>query len=164
MSERVMNEKSVSREWLLKMAEAEARCESVGVGGLAATVGFVRPAAAPSHVPWVLGRLIEFARRARGFTVERLAREADVDLAELVTLERDGNVVPQVRTIYQLSQILGLSAAKLMELAGLAEARDPELEEAALRFAARSEPSAKLTKEERQAFEEFVGVLAKASD
>jgi transcriptional regulator with XRE-family HTH domain len=158
-----MRENRTSREWLLRMADAEARYESVAVGGLAATVGFVRPTS-PSPVPWVFGRLIEFARRARGLTVERLAREADVDLGELVVLERDGGVIPKPRTVYQLAQVLGLSAGKLMELSGLAESKDPELEDAALRFAARSEPSAKLSKEERQAFEEFVGVLAKASD
>ena len=59
--------------------------------------------------------------------------------------------------------MLGLPAGSLTEVAGLSKPRRA-VSEAALRFAARSEPTAKLTKYEREAFEEFVKVLAEASD
>ncbi len=50
-----------------------------------------------------------------------------------------------------------------MEVAGLASPR-PEVSSAALKFAARSEPTAKLSRDERDALEEFVKVLVETSD
>jgi 16S rRNA A1518/A1519 N6-dimethyltransferase RsmA/KsgA/DIM1 with predicted DNA glycosylase/AP lyase activity len=50
-----------------------------------------------------------------------------------------------------------------MEVAGLATPR-PEVRSAALKFAARSEPTSQLTDEERGALEEFVKVLIESSD
>jgi HTH-type transcriptional regulator, competence development regulator len=82
----------------------------------------------------------------------------------LVALERNEEVQPSSRTVYQTAQALKLPANKLMELAGLTDARDEGLGRAALRFAARSEPTARLSKEEREAFEEFVRVLVESSD
>lgn len=75
-----------SREWLRRMADAEDRCESVAVGGLAADVGMFE-GGAPSESPRVFGRLIEFARRSHGLSVEDLAKRADVELAELLSVE-----------------------------------------------------------------------------
>ena len=152
-----------SREWLLKMAEGEDRCESVAVGGMAEDVGLLRtPSIEPSKV---FGRFIEFARRAKGMSVEQLAAKSDVDLSEIVSIEREESRTPaSTRTVYQLAETLDLPSGKLMELAGLVEARNQEiLGEAALRFAARSEPTGKLSKGERAAFEEFVKVLIESS-
>ena len=50
-----------------------------------------------------------------------------------------------------------------MELAGLADAKDSRLKEEALLFAARSEPMAKLSPAEREAFEAFVKVVSEKS-
>jgi len=107
--------------------------------------------------------LIEFARRNQGLTVEKLAERADVDLAAILEIETDDRAVPEERTVYQLAQALCLPQAKLMELAGLATPK-PETSRAALKFAARSEPASKLTRDEREAFEEFVKVLDESSD
>ena len=151
-----------SRKWLRKMAALEDRSGSVLVGGLAQDLGMLPGRAADR--PRVFGRFVEFARRTRGLSVERLAEEAEVDLAELVAIERDSVRQPEPRTIYQLAIVLHVSSGKLLELSGLAEPRDQELDEAALRFAARSEPSAKLSSAEQDAFEEFVKVLVESSD
>lgn len=148
------------REWVRTMAEAEEQCESVAVGGLAADLGMFRR---DGHErPAVFGRLIEFARRARSLSVEELAKEADVELGELVAVE--WSLVPpsEPRTIYKLAKVLDLPTPRLLQLAGLAEARDERLDDAAVRFAAQSEPTAKLSRAERRAFEEFVKVLAES--
>lgn len=150
-----------SRDWLLKAADIEDACRSVSVGGLAADLGMLSSGAA--SIKPAFGRLIEYARRNQGLTVEKLAERADVDLAAILEIETDDKAVPEVRTIYQLAQALRLPQAKLMELAGLATPK-PEISRAALKFAARSEPTSKLTRDEREAFEEFVKVLAEASD
>lgn len=148
-------------EWLLKMADSEDSCRSISVGGMAADLGMLPPISDESHR--VFGRLIEFARRAKGLSLEQLARQADVDLAEIVEIERNDDAIPQLRTVYQLARVLGLSAGGLVEVAGLASPR-PEVSDAALRFAARSEPTATLTPTERDALEEFVKVLVEVSD
>jgi len=155
------HEVSPSRNWLRSMAEAEDQFESVSAAGLAADLGLLRMEA-PGGLR-VFGRFIQFARRARGLSLEGLAESAQVDVAQLVAIESEGST-PGARTVYQLANALQLSTGRLMELAGLAESKDPQLSQAALRFAARSEPVAELSKEEREAYEEFVRVLVEAPD
>jgi len=149
------------RDWLLKAAEIEDSCRSLSVGGLAADFGMLSPG--PSGVQLVFGRLIEYARRKQGLSVEKLAERSDVDLAAIVEIETNDRAIPEVRTVYQIAQALKLPAGRLMEVAGLAQPR-PEVSRAALKFAARSEPTSKLTRDEREAFEEFVKVLAESTD
>lgn len=149
-----------SREWLLRVAEAEDRVSSFSVGGLAADVGWLDAGSiAPASV---FARFVELARRARNLTLEALAVRAEIDLAELVGITEAAQQ-PTPRTVYRLSQVLGVSTENLLELAGLAEPRE-ELAEAALRFAARSEPTVELSEEERNALDEFVKVLVDKSD
>lgn len=150
-----------SLEWLQEMAGHEDSCRSVSVGGMAADLGMLPAASDETHR--VFGRLIEFARREKGISLEQLAERADIDLEEVVEIERNENVVPQLRTVHQLALVLSLPAGRLAEVAGLAAPR-PDLSNAALRFAARSEPTATLTPAEREAFEEFVKVLVEGSD
>lgn len=145
-----------SRDWLIRMGDAEAGCQ-VSVGGLAADLGLL---SAPSFEQGVaFGKLIEFARRNLGDSLEALAKRADLDLPELLAIER-GEGTPSPRSVFQLAQVLKFNAGKLMELAGLADAKDVRLRHEALLFAARSEPSAKLSHEEREAFEAFVKVIS----
>ena len=148
-------------EWLHRMAEAEDRCPSIAVGGLAHDMGMLQ--APTAEGPKVFGRLIEYARREKGLSVEALAEAANVELAEVVAIETESNVVPMPRTVFQLAQVLRLPAHSLTELAGLTQPRQV-LSQAAVRFAARSESTAKLSADEKVAFEEFVKVIVEASD
>jgi transcriptional regulator with XRE-family HTH domain len=144
------------------MGEAEDRCQSISVGGLAHDLGILeRPTTDRLHV---FGKLIEFARRAQRLTVAELARKADIDLGELVLIEKDDRAIPEPRTVYKLAETLDLPVRRLMELSGLTQRTGDDLKQAAQLFAARSEPTAKLSKEEKEAFEEFVKVLADATD
>ena len=97
--------------------------------------------------------------------MEGLAEKAKVDLAEVVSIEQNDDHTPATRTIFQLAEALGLPSAKLLEIAGLVEAKEPGvLRNAALRFAAQSEPMGMLNDTERHAFEEFVKVLVEGTD
>jgi HTH-type transcriptional regulator, competence development regulator len=107
------------RAWLERAGEIEDDCRCLSVGGLASDLGMLRSATA--DVQPVFGRLIEYARREHGLSVEKLAEEADVDLAAVVEIERNDRVVPEVRTVYQLAQVLNLPPSRLMEVAGLRE-------------------------------------------
>ena len=162
MSER-QNKNQANRDWLLKMANLEDSVQSISAGGMAEGLGMLtKPEAS---YPRVLSRLIELARRKLGYTVEKLAEDARVDLMELVNIEDHEEYQPSVRTIYQLSSTLNLPAEKLLALAGLVEAKpNKSLGEAAIRFAARSETNAKLTRSEKEALDEFVKVLVEGSD
>jgi transcriptional regulator with XRE-family HTH domain len=141
------------------MGEVEAGCE-VTAAGLAADLRFL---GGPSVEPSIaFGKLVELARRSRGETVEALAKRAGLDLGEVLAVEM-GEGVPSARGVFQLAQAFRFNAGILMELAGLAEATNPVLRDAALRFAASSEPTAKLSPEEKEAFETFVKVVAEKS-
>ena len=158
---RIQNEGGPLRDWLLYAADIEDSCRSISVGGLASDLGML--ASGSSNVQPVFGRLIELARRKQGLTLEKLAEQADIDLEAIVEIETQDRVVPEVRTVYQLAQALKLPPSRLMEIAGLATPK-PEVSRAALRFAARSEPTTKLSRDERVALEEFVKVLVESSD
>ena len=149
-----------SREWLAAMARAEEGFTSFAVGGLAMEPG---SSVTPPEARTAFTRFVDLARRQRKLTVEALANEADLDLGELVAI-MEANTSPSTRAVYKLATVLGVSMRKLLELSGLAETRDPTLTEAAVRFAARSEPTVALTREERAALEEFVKVLVERSD
>lgn len=71
-----------------------------------------------------------------------------------------GEGTPERRTLFNLAGAIKLPSQKLMHLAGLVSTRDPRLEKAAVRFAAKSSPVEALTTEESAALEEFVSVMA----
>ena len=146
--------------WLKRAAAAEEACRSFSVGGLAADLGLLPSAS--TGVKSAFSRLVEYARRKQGLSVERLAEQADVDLESIVEIETKASAVPDARTVYQLAKILRLTPNTLMEVAGLTAPR-PKIREAALRFAARSESTASLTHDEQEALEEFVKVLVETS-
>ncbi len=150
-----------SMQWLTQTADAEDNCRSISVGGLAFDLGMLAAPSDGAHK--VFGRFVEYARREQGMTLEGLAEKADIDLAELVDIERDNDFIPQVRTVHQIAQVLKLPPAPLMQVAGLMISRS-SVSRAAVRFAARSEPTARLSPEEREAFESFVKVLVETTD
>lgn len=159
-------ERPIDRAWLERMADAEDQCESVSVGGLACDFGNLR-SARPKESPVTkaaLGKLIELSRRDRGLSREDLARRADIDLAELLSIERGEIAHVEPYTVTKLAQALELPTSRLMELAGFSARRDRRLDEAAVHFAASSEPVDKLSVAEQQALQEFVDTLAALAD
>lgn len=156
---------SISKAWCLHMAKLEGGSE-VGAGTLEALHSNDEPQATqlmsyldPAHIAF--GRLIRLLRRKANLTIERLADETSVDLEELVSIEDDIHYSPDPRTVYQLANFFKLPRANLLQLAGLTTAKNGEIYEEAIRFAARSDTNAKLTREEQTALEAFVSVLGK---
>jgi transcriptional regulator with XRE-family HTH domain len=136
----------------LSVAGLAIRCGLLGATGMA-----------EQERPRILGQLVEYTRRQAGLSLEDLSRRANVALGDLLAIERD-NATPTPRTLYQLAQCFSLPFGKLQELAGLAVPRDVRLNEAALRFASLSEPTAQLSVAEREAYEEFIKVLVESTD
>lgn len=150
------NDRSSRESWLDRIDDIEDSARSISAAGMAADFGMVHHASMAGQR--VLGKFIELSRRNRRLTVEDLAAQADVDLSDLVELETNESAAPEPRTVYQLSQVFGVPAQAMMELAGLATARG-EVNNAAVRFAARAESISDLSEQERSALEEFVGIL-----
>ena len=155
----------ISKEWCMRMAQLEADAE-IGAGLLAGDPVFDGEAAPVvasdeegSNIAF--GRLVRLMRRQRGVSLEKLAEDADVDMADLVEIESEPHHKPELRTTYQLANYFNLPRSGLMQVAGLTTAKDATLFDEAVRFAARSEPTAALSEEESAALEAFVAVLSK---
>ena len=152
----------ITKDWCIRMAQLEADAE-IGAGLLAIDPVFdgeVVPVEAPDETRVAFGRFVRLMRRSRGLTVEKLAEDADVEMAELVSIEENGQYKPELRTVYQLANYFGVQRTNLLQVAGLTAPRDNRLVNEAVRFAARSESIAALTAEERNALEAFVAVLS----
>jgi len=157
----------VDYEWLRQRLERDVREEcAAGIPlQVLAHIGPVpqslRPAAAVSALPSIgaLGRLINLLRRRDGLSLDAVAEKAQVDLAELLRIEREEHYKPRPRTIVQLANLFGVPADQLSKIAGLKIAEDPTLERATLKFAAHSEHLAALSKPERDALNEYLAVL-----
>ena len=157
----------IRKEWCVRMAQLEGDAE-IGAGRLAVDPVFdgeVIPVAAGdeegSNVAF--GRFVRLMRRQRGLTLERLADDADVDMADLVEIESKPHHKPELRTAYQLANYFKVPRSGFLQVAGLTGPKDTKLFDEAVRFAARSEPTAALTSEESAALEAFVAVLSEQS-
>lgn len=157
-----MNNNRTDLKWLREAAEREAECSSISVGGLATRLGVYCPE--ESNGPAVFGQLIELGRRRLRLTVEQLAEDADVDIEELVLIERGECHAPSPRTVHKLAERFNLPTGTVAEIAGLVRRRNERLGHAAYLFAARSEPTAILTPDEEMAYEEFVKVIIESSE
>ncbi|WP_339749610.1 helix-turn-helix transcriptional regulator [uncultured Maricaulis sp.] len=107
-----------------------------------------------------LGRFINLMRRQKNWSINRLAEEADIDIGELLAIEKETAHTPEPRTIYQLSQVFGVSDRKLLGLSGLVRPKDFSYVEDAVRFAAKSESIEKLSALEIEALNGFIAVLS----
>jgi HTH-type transcriptional regulator, competence development regulator len=114
----------------------------------------------PTETRLALGQLVQLMRRKHRMTMEKLAADARVDLAEIVSIERDPGFRPEPRTIYQIAKALKLPTKGLLQLSGNTIVKDDQFRAEAVRFAARSGPVERLTSEERQALEEYVAFLS----
>lgn len=155
----------ISKEWCMRMAQLEGNAE-IGAGRLAIDPVFDGDTAPvvdrDDEEPNIaFGRLINLMRRRWRVSLERLAKDADVTVTELVEIESDTRYKPALRTTYQLANYFKMPRAGFMQVAGLTALKNAHLSDEAVRFAARAEPTAELTPEENAALEAFVAVLSK---
>jgi len=154
-----------TKEWCMRMARLEDDADYPGeIGaGVVARDAKTAPVEATSEANVVFGRFVQLMRRKQGVTLEKLAEEADVEIAELVEIEDDSRHKPEPRTVYQLANHFNVPSTKLMQLAGLSAPKNTRLFDAGIRFAARSESVHTLSETERAALEAFVSVLSDRS-
>jgi HTH-type transcriptional regulator, competence development regulator len=146
-------------EWLKRQAALEDNC-FVSVGGLVSAVEDLEQQsqqATTSRAVFV--NLLNLTRREHELSWEQFSQKLDVDLTELIGIANDESYKPTPRTVTKIAHFLHVPAEKLFILSGLARAHDRQFQEAALRFAARSQPVKALSSEEHEALKEFVKFL-----
>lgn len=157
---------AITREWFERRAKLEGDLE-VAAGALARDPtpeqsdleSQVVEAADPMRMAF--GSLVESMRRRRGLSVEKLAERINLDVGDVMRIERDAHFRPEPRAVFRLAETFDLPHKALQQLSGNTVAR-PGLQEHALRFAARSgESPQKLSREEQRALEEFIAYLEK---
>jgi len=147
------------REWLKRQAALEDNC-FVSVGGLVLAIEDLETQSQKLNAArQAFASLLNLTRREYKLTWEQSSEKLDVDLAELIGIDNDENYKPAPRTVTKIAQFIHVPAEKLFVLSGLARARDIHFQEAALRFAARSQPVKELTAEEHEALKEYVKFL-----
>ena len=91
----------ISKDWCLRMASLEGDTE-IGAGVTAADPLFDGEAETQNigedEPSIAFGRFVRLMRRDKGLTLEELAEQADIDVAELVEIEDDvRHIIPDAR-------------------------------------------------------------------
>ncbi len=166
------------RDALLQRAfAADDGC--VSVGGLAHELGMLdAPPAADDRRGLVtsrtehefnalriaLSRFVELSRRKYKLSVEAFAAKAGIELDEVLQIEDEDAPAPEPRVIFSIAAFLKADANKLMELAGHIQRRSESLGVEAVRFAAWSQGSKPLSRDEEKILQAFTEVVVEASD
>jgi transcriptional regulator with XRE-family HTH domain len=157
----------MSREWLL---EKLARCDDANVGAGGTPLSelkndverrMVTPAVL-AKVPTEFGRAVRFVREQHGWTRYELAELADIDEAEVESIETRIDYDPRPRTVTQLADACHFSRERFIQLAkhrSLAAANESHV-----RYAAKSNGTASVTDSEYEVVRALVEVLSKQSD
>lgn len=153
-----------SKEWYERRIALEGDAE-VGAGvppGYQTRVA-VGANIKPLDTRLAFGTFVELWRRNRGWDAVKLAEVAGVNPEEILEIEHSPQSEPEPNAVFRLAQVFEMPSKILMELAGLVEPRTPNLRQAAVRFAARSESVTALNAHEREAFEAFVSAIAESA-
>jgi len=158
----------IKKEWCLAAARREGDVE-VGAGSLAFDPTPEIEDAAVQGLPTeamqlAFGKLVNFLRRQRSWSIEQLARQANVDAAELLLIEKEARHQTEPHTVFQLAQVFHLNFKGLQQLAGLAVVRNHQVVTEAIRFAAHSDSIEKLSPDQARSVEEFVAALNRLAD
>lgn len=105
------------------------------------------------------GLMVRQLRLRESQTIAELATDASILADELEAIEQDPHYQPRPRTVVYLAKTLNIALPKMMKLSGIATVVDTELEEEALKFAAKSDGVSTLNVEERRTLNEFVKFL-----
>jgi transcriptional regulator with XRE-family HTH domain len=146
--------------WIMQMAEEEGN-SFISAGRLPGSLQTPLTLTTETLATRIsFAKFVEIARLRLNLSKEQFSVKTNVPLTDILCIEEDEGYQPSLRTIHLLAQFLKISHMKLLALAGLAQAKDAGFNEAALRFAAKSEPIRKLSREEQEAFDEFVKFLS----
>ena len=165
----------VSRDWLRRKISEDPDVENdAGLpAALLEDLGMFMPSDLPEaeqederivRLKFAFGILVRQLRLREDMTVAELADRARVAEEELRAIEHDPHCKPRPRTVHQLSQYFEMPEREMMKLSGATRTYDVAFQEAAYRFAAKSDDLSKLTDAERQALDEYIKYLNELYD
>jgi len=147
-----------TKDWCMKMAALEGNAAIVAGSCAQALQPNLENAVAQSPAV-AFGKLVQLLRRDRRLSIAELAIKVDLDLADLKGIEQNPAYKTEPRSVYKLAEFFDVPRKMLLKLSGLTAANDESLISEALRFAASSDPSAELSKEEKAALRNFIAFL-----
>jgi transcriptional regulator with XRE-family HTH domain len=158
----------IKREWFLAAARREGDVE-VGAGRIAfdpepEVEGAPVQALPTEAMQLAFGKLVNFLRRKRSWSIEELAKQTKIDAAELLLVEKEPRHQAEPHTVFQLANVFNLNFKSLQQLAGLVVVRNQEVVTEAVRFAANSDSIEKLSPEQTRSVELFVAALNRLAD
>lgn len=110
-----------------------------------------------------IGALIWNARKHLKLTLETFAEKCDIDAGDVERIENEYAYKPDIRTLYAISNFLGIKNKVLAELAGYYKVRNPFYEQKLYSFAASSRKIRDYPDESMEVFEQYLGVLHERS-
>jgi transcriptional regulator with XRE-family HTH domain len=157
---------NLPKELCLNLADLDGNHE-IGAGSLPVLIDEMRSSGSRTEKTELaivrgvaFGRFVLLKRRSLGLTPDELAAKTKLDLSEILSMEQDNRYEPEPTAITQLAKLFEVPIKALMQLAGLSKPRDARFYSETIKFAARSESSAKLSVEEREVLEHFAAVLS----
>lgn len=162
-----------TNEWLRKQIEKDADVDieaGIPLRDTSSIAALARPEATQTRPVQqqpqkaVLHVLVHQLRRRDGLTVSQLAKLIRVEAEELEQIEADPSYVPRPRTMHMLASYLKVSTQAVQSLTVDAIARNDNVAQAALKFAASSKDLSALSSSERKALNNFVKFLSQIKD
>jgi transcriptional regulator with XRE-family HTH domain len=159
----------IPKEWILSRAQHEEGFE-IGAGSpLHLAESEASPSPAAEKIGTIeqrlsFGHFIALMRRRQGWTIQQLAQRAEVDIGELLVIEKDPHHEAELSTVHGLARTFNVPPRRLIKMVGLAEDRPSRLAEAAVYFAASADPVAPLTESEEIALQAYLKVVLEESD
>lgn len=114
-------------------------------------------------IPQVFRMVMIYLRRAKGLTVDKFAKQLEVDRSEIQAMEQSLDYRPSITMIEKLSDFYQIPQERLNALTGLTPTIPDDLCKEALRFTVKSESFTTLAEEEKKSLDEFMRFL-KAAD
>ena len=162
----------ISQDWLRRKVESDPDVDGDAGPFIHAleSIGMFLPPdistakAQPQPLLEAFGVFVRQFRRQQQWTIEELSARAKVDVEDLRQIERNPRSPPRPRVVHQLASVMRVPERSLLQLSGAAISQDQEFAQEAMRFAAKSDDMAKLSREEQRALNEYVRYLNKQAN
>lgn len=104
--------------------------------------------------------LLRQLRLSKGLSVEALASKLDIDVQEIILLERQVGYKASPRSLVALADYYKIPTKIFLQIGGAIKNIDPDMEQEMIRYAAESESFEKLTSEEKKLLNRTVKIIS----
>lgn len=162
---------SATNKWYELAAESESGVPAISAGPSCVTISpsLASEVALKRDIREIrklegFSTLLKMLRLERKLTIEKLALKLDVDINELVLLERQVGYKATPRTLVALAEFYDIPKYVFLQLVGALKIQNDVIKEEMIRFAAESESFEKLSKEEKKLLNRIIEVISKVKE